>query len=108
MGELDKLQSAVVKFRDKRDWLQYHTPKNLAQALASEVGELNDLFLWDRDPDPEMVKEEMADILIYLLSMADVMGIDLAQAVKAKININRHKYPTFKSRGNCEKYDKES
>jgi dCTP diphosphatase len=103
MGQLDKLQSAVVKFRDKRDWLQYHTPKNLAQALASEVVELNDLFLWDREPDPEAVREEMADIFIYLLSMADVCGVDLFNAVMFKLRVNQAKYPVLIYKGNCEK-----
>jgi dCTP diphosphatase len=103
VGELDNLQSAVVKFRDKRDWLQYHSPKNLAQALASEVGELNDLFLWGREPDPEAVKEEMADILIYLLSMADVCGVDLFNAVMFKLRINQAKYPVLIYKGSCEK-----
>ena len=104
MGELKDLQDSVVVFRDNREWLQFHTPKNLAQALASEVGELNDLYLWDREPDPEMVKLEMADILIYLLSMADVLEINLGRAVKDKIRINRQKYPAFKAIGNCEKH----
>jgi NTP pyrophosphatase (non-canonical NTP hydrolase) len=103
MGELSELKSMVASFRDKRDWLQYHTPKNLAQALASEVGELNDLYLWEREPDPEMVKEEMADILIYLLSMADVLDVNLADAVEFKLKVNQAKYPTLIFRGNCEK-----
>jgi NTP pyrophosphatase (non-canonical NTP hydrolase) len=103
MGELKHLQMMVVKFRDKRDWLQYHTPKNLAQALSSEVGELNDLFLWNREPDPEAVKEEMADILIYLLSLADVLEVDLADVVKFKLRINQCKYPVLIYKGSCEK-----
>jgi dCTP diphosphatase len=103
MGELGKLQSAVVKFRDKRDWIQYHTPKNLTMAIAGEVGELVDLYLWDREPDPEAVKEEMADILIYLLSMADVCEVDLFDAVMFKLRVNQYKYPVLIYKGNCEK-----
>ena len=103
MGELDDLQKAVANFRDMRDWLQFHTPKNLAQALSSEVGELNDLYLWDREPDPEAVKEEMADILIYLLSMADVLKIDLEDVVIFKLRVNQSKYPVLIFKGNCDK-----
>ena len=103
MGELKDLQKAVVKFRDDRDWLQFHTPKNLAQALASEVGELNDLFLWSRDPDWVSVGHEMADIAIYLLSIADVTGIDLKSAIKAKLVLNERKYPVNHCRGNDKK-----
>jgi dCTP diphosphatase len=93
MGKLINLQKAVAQFRDDRDWLKFHTPKNLAQALASEVGELNDLYLWTREPDISKVQQEMADILIYLLSMADVCKIDLADAVYFKLRINDAKYP---------------
>ena len=105
MGDLKDLQDSVVRFRDNRDWLQYHTPKNLSMALAGEVGELIDLYLWDREPDSEMVRLEMADVLIYLLSMADVLEIDLVQAVRDKIFINWQKYPAFKAKGNCDKAD---
>jgi NTP pyrophosphatase (non-canonical NTP hydrolase) len=104
MGELKELQKAVVNFRDARDWRQFHdNPKNLAQALASEVGELNDLYLWDRKPEIEEVELEMADILIYLLSMADICKIDLYDAVHYKLRINEHKYPIAQFSGNCAK-----
>jgi dCTP diphosphatase len=104
MGELKDLQKAVVKFRDDRDWKQFHdNPKNLAQALASEVGELNDLYLWNRQPKISEVELEMADILIYLLSMADILDVDLADAVYFKLRINEAKYPVLLSRGNDEK-----
>ena len=103
MGELIDLQKAAVKFRDDRDWLQFHTPKNLAQALASEVGELNDLFLWDRNAERGKVELEMADILIYLLSMADVCKIDLYDAVHYKLRINGRKYPVKDFKGSSAK-----
>lgn len=93
MGEIKELQKLVAQFRDARDWLKYHTPKNLAQALASEVGELNDLFLWDRQPDISKVELEIADIFIYLLSLADVCKIDLSDAVHFKSRINETNYP---------------
>ena len=103
MGELKDLQDLVVNFRDDREWEEYHTPKNLAMAIGSEVGELQDLLLWDREPDLHRLAWEMADILIYLLSMADVTQIDLYQAVKDKLAINEQKYPVAVSRGNCDK-----
>jgi dCTP diphosphatase len=103
MGELDELQLAVVKFRDKRDWIQYHTPKNLAMAICSEAGELTDLYLWDRHPEHINVGQEMADILIYLLSLADVTGINLYQEVIYKLHLNSAKYPINKFKGSCEK-----
>lgn len=103
MVKITELQDMVAKFRDERDWRQFHTPKNLAQALASEVGELNDLYLWDREPDVSEVGQEMADIMIYLLSLADVTGIDLIAEVIRKIHVNSSKYPVGKSLGRSEK-----
>ena len=108
MGELKDLQKAVVKFRDDRDWLQFHTPKNLAQALASEVGELNDLYLWTRDAPMDRVEWEMADILIYLLSLADVLKINLAVAVTVKLAINDAKYPVKHCKGSDLKASQEA
>lgn len=103
MGELKDLKKAVAQFRDDRDWLQFHTPKNLAQALASEVGELNDLYLWTREPALGLVLNEMADVLIYLLSMADVMKVDLAEAVYYKLRFNDEKYPVKDFKGKDDK-----
>jgi NTP pyrophosphatase (non-canonical NTP hydrolase) len=99
MGELKDLQKEVAAFRDARDWGQFHTPKNLAQALASEVGELNDLYLWTRKANIDFVELEMADILIYLLSLADVLKIDLADAVRFKLRLNDEKYPVKDYKG---------
>ena len=101
--DIEELQVLVTKFRDKRDWKQFHTPKNLAQAMASEVGELNDLYLWDRQPTPFDVGKELADIFIYLLSMAEILGLDLADAVIRKLNENEGKYSIIKSKGNDRK-----
>lgn len=101
--QIKDLQSLVAGFRDARNWRQFHTPKNLVQALASEVGELNDLFLWDRSPDWVSVGHEMADIAIYLLSLADVTEIDLEAAIKAKLSLNAIKYPVDKFIGSCAK-----
>ena len=101
---IKELEQLVIKFRDDRNWKQYHTPKNLTQALASEVGELNDLYLWNREPEKSSVGQEMADILIYLLSLADIAEIDLTQEIIFKLQINEVKYPIKKARGNDKKY----
>jgi NTP pyrophosphatase (non-canonical NTP hydrolase) len=104
MMTIDELIGIVVTFRDARDWKQFHTPKNLAQAMASEVGELNDLYLWDRTPNMGNVMDEVADITIYLLSLADITGIDIAECVIQKLKKNDHKYPTGKVQGDARKY----
>ncbi len=112
MENINDLQNEVKKFRDERDWKQFHTPKNLAMALSVEVSELAELFLWDDNKSSfdtainkrEHLQEEMADILIYLLSMADVLNIDLSNAVIDKLSKNRRKYPIEKSKGTCKKY----
>lgn len=101
---LEELQVKVVAFRDDRDWRKFHTPKNLAQALIEEVGELNSLYLWDRQPALIKVAHEIADIQIYLLSLVDVLGIDLGEAVLRKLVKNNLKYPIERAKGNDQKY----
>ncbi|MFP6854578.1 MAG: nucleotide pyrophosphohydrolase, partial [Opitutales bacterium] len=98
-----------------RDWEQFHAPKNLAMALAAEVGELMEHFLWidaeesrclcDDRPKQEKVADEVADVLIYALRFADVAGIDPAQAVLAKLAHNEERYPVEKAKGSSAKYD---
>ena len=100
---IDRLQGKLRDFASERDWEQFHTPKNLAMALAGEVGELVAIFQW-LDPDEsaaamadssraEQVRDEMADVLAYLLRLADVLGVDLADALEAKMIKNARKYP---------------
>jgi NTP pyrophosphatase (non-canonical NTP hydrolase) len=93
MNEIETLKNEVRRFRDERGWGKHHTPKNLAQALASEVGELNDLYLWDRRPCLFDVRDEMADIMIYLLHLSDATGLNLFEAVLQKVQKNDLKYP---------------
>ena len=100
---VQELTAKLKGFRDKRDWSQYHTPKNLAMALSAECGELLELFMWKNDSDvrkamqnPEFrvhVYREIADVQIFLLYLADALGVDLERAVKAKILDNAQKYP---------------
>jgi dCTP diphosphatase len=111
---LASLKSRVLDFREERAWKVFHTPKNLAMALAIEAGELQELFLWKEDPEildqlaaasfGSRVQEELADILIFLLYLAEATGIDLSEAVKAKLLKNQAKYPVSKSFGNNKKY----
>ncbi|GMT42114.1 MAG: nucleotide pyrophosphohydrolase [bacterium] len=101
------------EFAALRDWEQFHSPKNLASALIVEAAELLEIFQWmkqneSRSPDGatlEKVKEEIADIQIYLVRIADVLCIDISSAVEDKINQNAKKYPVEKSRGSAKKYN---
>ncbi len=110
--DIEFLKEKTVEFRDERDWKQFHTPKNLAMALSVEASELAELFLWDDNiasfntaiTQNEHMQEEMADVLIYLLSMSDILNIDLSKAVLDKLEKNNKKYPVEKSKGSCKKY----
>ncbi len=95
---MDELQKLVAKFRDDRDWAKYHTINNLVLAIASEAGELCHEARWG-NPNMGKVREEMADVAIFLLSLADVSGIDLEQAIVDKISKNRVKYPVKENNG---------
>jgi len=110
---LSQMSEKAIQFRDSRDWRQFHDPKNLAEAISIEAGELLENFLWIKNPDKsydldsrklENVKEEIADIMIYLMYLCDGLNIDLPQAVKDKIEINEKKYPIEKAKGNSKKY----
>ena len=112
---LAALKRRVIEFRDSRAWGPFHTPKNLAMALAIEAGELQELFLWKEEeeiqdllknnPFGTRVQEELADIMIFLLYLAEAAGIDLSEAVKAKLIKNQAKYPVAKSLGSNKKYN---
>lgn len=102
-SQFDDLAQRLRTFADARDWHQYHTPKNLVMALSGEVGELTALFQW-LTPDqsakwqnnPELaanVRDELADVAIYLVRLADVLGVDLLEEARAKIDRNEHRFP---------------
>ncbi|MFE7927520.1 nucleotide pyrophosphohydrolase [Streptomyces sp. NPDC057456] len=111
---LMSLQRALADFAAEREWEQFHTPKNLVMALAGESGELVEIFQWltPEQSDRVMqdggravqVREEMADVLAYLLRLADVLDVDLEQALTEKIEKNRLKYPVHLARGKADKY----
>jgi NTP pyrophosphatase (non-canonical NTP hydrolase) len=113
----DGLQLLLLELREfskKRDWEQFHSPKNLSMALAAEAGELLEEFQWlseieSRNMDQSKKLEvslEMADILLYLIRMADVLDINLLEVGKKKIALNHKKYPVALSKGNSQKYSK--
>jgi NTP pyrophosphatase (non-canonical NTP hydrolase) len=109
---LKELTLTIRKFADDRDWQQFHSPKNLAMALVVEAGELVEHFQWLtgqqslelNDTQRREVSLEMADVLIYLVRMADRMNIDLIAAANDKTALNAEKYPAAESRGRADKY----
>jgi dCTP diphosphatase len=109
---LDQLRDRLREFVRERDWEQFHSPKNLAMAMIVEAAELVEHFQWlteDQSKDilpekRELVSHEIADTFVYLLRMADVLGIDLIDAANAKITLNAQKYPADKVRGSNAKY----
>lgn len=112
MDSLDDLKRRLREFAAERDWEQFHSPKNLAMALAGEVGELIEHFQWasetqsaQLDADTRRaVAQEMADVLLYLVRLSDKLEIDLVEAALAKIALNARKYPADKVRGSAKKY----
>jgi dCTP diphosphatase len=110
---LGDIAEKLRRFTEERDWDQYHSPKNLAMAMTVEVAELLEHFQWlteeqSKDLPPEkkaQVAEEMADIQIYLIRMADKLGIDILDSVRGKISQNEKKYPTDRVRGDARKYN---
>lgn len=101
------LLDALIKFRDERDWKQFHNAKDLALALSIEASELNELFLWKNadDANPQKVKEELADVIGYALLLAEKYNLDINEIVLDKIKKNGEKYPIDKARGTSKKYD---
>jgi NTP pyrophosphatase (non-canonical NTP hydrolase) len=109
---LDALRSALRAFAAERDWDQFHSPKNLSMALSVEVAELVEHFQWLTEDESrvlppataEQVAEEIADIQIYLVRLADKLGVDIDAAVAAKLELNRARYPADQARGSAAKY----
>jgi NTP pyrophosphatase (non-canonical NTP hydrolase) len=109
---LDKLRNTLRQFAAERDWDQFHTPKNLAIALSVEAAELLEHFQWVPETESialkpvqkAKVREEIADVLLYLIRLADKLDIELVDAATQKIQINTEKYPIEKARGSSKKY----
>ena len=112
-NELNAIRDTVRIFVTERDWDQFHTPKNLSSALCVEAAELLEHFQWlQRGTAEELgpakldqVRHEMADVLVYLVRLADKLDVDLGAAVEEKMILNRAKYPADKVRGDARKYD---
>jgi NTP pyrophosphatase (non-canonical NTP hydrolase) len=113
---IESLKEKVIRFRDARNWEQYHDPKNLAMGLSIECAELQEIFLWktkeeikeliEDDAEYRRIKEELADIFVFLLYLSRGCGIDLSEAVKEKLALNEKKYPVDQFFGSNKKYNK--
>ena len=112
MNEIENLRNQLRAFAAERDWDQFHSPKNLASALAVEAAELLENFQWLTEAESQQlppealaaVRAEIADVLLYLIRIGDKLGIDLIAAAKAKIILNAEKDPVDKARGSSKKY----
>lgn len=112
MQDLEQLKLRLRQFADERDWNQFHSPKNLSMALIGEAAELVEHFQWLTEEQSYGLSEdrlgevelELADVFLYLIRLADKLGVDLVKAAKRKININEQKYPAHKVRGRSDKY----
>ena len=105
--EIEELIDRLIKFRDERNWEQFHNSKDLALALSIEAAELTELFLWKNPEDVniEKLKEELADVFIYALLLAGKCDLNIKQIILDKIQINEKKYPTEKARNTAKKYN---
>jgi NTP pyrophosphatase (non-canonical NTP hydrolase) len=111
---IQELAQKVIRFRDARNWKQFHDPKNLAMGMAIECAELQELFLWKDAGEVqdllgtadgvERVSEELADVFVLLLYLADACDVDLSEAVRRKLDVNERKYPVDKSYNSHRKY----
>jgi dCTP diphosphatase len=112
MSKIEEIKTIVAAFADERDWDKFHSPKNLTMALSVEVAELVEHFQWlteeqSRDLSDEKraaVADEIADIQIYLIRLADKLNLDIFNSVEKKIAKNELKYPADKVRGSAKKY----
>lgn len=110
MSDTKEIIDALIRFRDERDWEQFHDSKNLATAIAIEAAELNELFLWktikeSEEVNPEKLKEELADVLSFCFLLAHKHSLDIKQIILDKIKLNGEKYPVDKAKGNAKKYN---
>ena len=112
--DIGKVKAYLREFATDRDWEQFHTPKNLVMALAGEAGELTEIFQWltpeesarimeDKEKG-DAVRQELADVLQYVIRLSDVLGIDIEQALWKKLKANAEKYPVCQAKGHARKY----
>jgi NTP pyrophosphatase (non-canonical NTP hydrolase) len=111
-NDIENILNKIKTFRDERDWMQFHDPKNMAISIILEASELLEHFQWKTKAEAEeyikknrvKVEEEIADIALYLFELADNLDIDLLKAMERKIKENARKYPVGKSKGSAKKY----
>ena len=114
MSEISEITGKILRFRDERDWMQFHDPKNMAVSIILEASELLEHFQWKTKEEVEKyvmqnnaeIKDEIADIALYLFELADNLGISLVGAMEEKLKKNEMKYPIEKAKGRHTKYNK--
>lgn len=107
MSDISQITEALIKFRNERDWEQFHNPKDLALAINVEAGELLELFLWKNaeDANLEKIKEELADVFAYAFLLAEKYKLDVKGIILEKVRKNGEKYPIEKAKGTAKKYN---
>ena len=109
---MEELKQIIKDFSQARDWEQFHAPKNLAMALSTEAAEILEIYQWKEaaesltEQELDNLRQEIGDILIYLIELADKYQIDILEAAKMKMQINEGKYPVEKVKGRADKYTK--
>lgn len=101
---MEEIAKRLRKFRDERDWAQFHSPENLVKSIVIEAAELLENFQWDSTYKEENVKDELADVMNYCVMLADQLGIDVIENMHRKIDENEMKYPVEKAKGTSKKY----
>ena len=101
---MKEIYDELMRFQNDRDWRKFHTPENLAKSISIESAELLEHFQWGKEYDVDEVSEELADVLIYCIYMADALDLDIKEIILNKMEKNAVKYPVDKSRGNSKKY----
>lgn len=104
MSIMKELIQKIIQFRDERNWKQFHSPENLAKSISIEAAELLENFQWDGNYQKDKVQEELADVMIYCILMADAIDSDIVTIMEEKLRKNNSKYPVEKSKGNSKKY----
>jgi NTP pyrophosphatase (non-canonical NTP hydrolase) len=107
MNDIQRIIAEIIKFRNERDWEQFHNAKDLSLAISIEAGELLEQFLWKKadEAKTQKVKEELADVLIYSLLLADKLQLDVESIIMEKLKNNAVKYPVDKAKGTAKKYN---
>ena len=107
MGEINEIIDVLIKFRNERDWEQFHNSKDLAVAISVEANELLELFLWKQseEVDKQKIKEELADVFAFAFLLAQKHEFDIKEIILEKIKSNAEKYPVEKAKGTAKKYD---